>query len=224
MTTKSGSTRDRLIDTGRRLFATGGIYRVALKEIVGAAGQRNTSALHYHFGGREGLLAAIIAVHNEEIEAERAELLESRSRRGLADDLPSLVTALVLPYSRALEQPDGREYLQIIAQMAHLFDAWDTDDAPHFARQVFVRIEALLGDLPPAVSHQRVTTFLSLVTHSLAGRARQLDSSHPPALAHEPFVDDLVAMSVGALQAPAGSPVSPAVVQAGGTQPGSTSS
>lgn len=65
-----------------------------------------------------------------------------------------LVAALVVPYSRALEDPDGREYLQI-------------------------------------------------VTHALAGRARLLERTGPPALTHEHFVEDLVAMSIGALAAPA---------------------
>lgn len=204
MTDKATTTRRRLIDSGRKLFAAGGIYRVALKDVVADAGQRNASALHYHFGDREGLIAAIIDVHNDVIEAERAKMLAALDARGAGADLGSLVAALVVPYSRALTEPHGREYLQIVAQLAHRFDSWDHDGAPPMARAVFLRIEALIGHLPPAVSHQRVTTFLSLVTHALAGRARRLERPDPPALTHETFVEDLVAMSIGALGAPPG--------------------
>ncbi len=38
--------------------------RKTLKSVIDAAGQRNTSALHYHFGGRRGLLDAIIDASN----------------------------------------------------------------------------------------------------------------------------------------------------------------
>ena len=63
----AGPTRDSLIEAGLRLFADRGIH-APLSAVVVAAGQKNTSALHYHFGGREGLLAAITSVHNARIE------------------------------------------------------------------------------------------------------------------------------------------------------------
>src|SRR3954447_1557764 len=68
-------TRDKLITIGQHLFAEQGVFRVPLRTVIERAGQKNTSALHYHFGGREGLLNAIIERHNDGIEDERAEML-----------------------------------------------------------------------------------------------------------------------------------------------------
>lgn len=197
----STDTRGLLLRTGQHLFAQDGVFAVSLTTILQQAGQRNTSALHYHFGGRQGLLDAIIERHDESIEAERRDFLADLEQRGLDKDLRSLVAALVVPFSRKLLDTDGREFLRIIAQLSHLFDAWDHPGSPEQARRVFLAIEDGLVLLPPEVRHLRVTTFLDLVTHALAARARLLDGPPAPLVDHEAFVANLIEMSVGALAA-----------------------
>jgi AcrR family transcriptional regulator len=54
------ATRARLLDAAVLLFAERGLGGVSLREINEAAGQRNTNALHYHFGDRDGLIGAIV--------------------------------------------------------------------------------------------------------------------------------------------------------------------
>lgn len=199
------ATRESLLATARRLFARDGIYQVPLKQVVQESGQRNTSALHYHFGNRDALLYAIIGRADAEIEAERADLLAALEVEGRLGDLPALVEALVLPYSRPLATQEGREFLAIIAQMSSTFDQWDVEavEVPSQAQRTFRAIERCLTDLPPAVRHERVTVFLGLTTEALARRARLLDAGGDPSLDHDEFVHNLVAMSVGALRAPA---------------------
>lgn len=194
-------TRERLLGTARRLFARDGIYQVPLKRVVLESGQRNTSALHYHFGNRDALLYAIIGRADAEIEAERAEMLVALEAEGRLDDLPALVEALVLPFSRPLATQEGREFLAIIAQLSSTFDQWDVEavEVPTQAQRTFRAIERCLTDLPPAVRHERVTVFLGLTTEALARRARLIDSGGTPSLDHDEFVRNLVAMSVGAL-------------------------
>ena len=58
MARDASDTIERLLTTAQQLFAREGIYQVPLKRIVERAGQRNASALHYHFGGRDALLHA----------------------------------------------------------------------------------------------------------------------------------------------------------------------
>ena len=189
------------------MFARDGIHQVPLKRIVETAGQRNASALHYHFGGRDGLLVAITERHDGAIEGERAELLAGLARAGKLDDLRALVEALVIPFAHKLATPDGREYLRIVEQLVGLFDLWDVDVAggPTGAQQVLLLIQSLLGALPAPVRHERVTILLALVSETLAMRARALDDGPPPALEHDAFVANLVDMAVGALSAPGSS-------------------
>ena len=118
-------TRDKLITIGQHLFAEQGVFRVPLRTVIEQAGQKNTSALHYHFGGREGLLNAIIERHNVGIESERAEMLDELRVNGSVGDAAAVVAAFVLPFARKLETSEGREFLRVIAQLSDLFDFWD---------------------------------------------------------------------------------------------------
>lgn len=197
-------TRETLIRTAQQMFARDGIYQVPLKRIVETAGQRNASALHYHFGGRDGLLVAITARHDGAIENERAGMLTELARTDKLDDLRSLVEALVVPFAHKLATPDGREYLRIVEQLVGLFDLWDVDIAggPTGAQTVLLHIQGDLQQLAPPVRHERVTILLALVSETLAMRARALEDGPEPALGHEAFVANLVDMAVGALSAP----------------------
>ena len=53
------ATREKLLDVAEELFARHGLDAVSVRAILRAAGLRNQSALQYHFGGRENLIAAI---------------------------------------------------------------------------------------------------------------------------------------------------------------------
>ena len=71
MPRNASDTRERLVDAGRTLFSRQGVYSTPLKAVVEAAGQRNPSALHYHFGSRAGLLNAILDSHNSDRKSTR---------------------------------------------------------------------------------------------------------------------------------------------------------
>ncbi|GLX10880.1 helix-turn-helix domain-containing protein [Microbispora sp. NBRC 16548] len=117
------TTVRRLVDAAERLFAERGIDAVSLREINAAAGQRNSTALQYHFGDRAGLLKAVLAKHRPEIEARRHQLLDEYEARGplpQADALRSLAAALVRPAAAKLADPDGgRDYLRVMEQLVH---------------------------------------------------------------------------------------------------------
>ncbi len=195
----AADTRQRLIDAGRRLFAQRGVYASSLKAVVEAAGQRNASALHYHFGGRDGLLAAIIDVHNSRIEHERQRLLDTTPAKVT---LGQLVSAVVLPQASLLHDPDGRAFLSIVSQLSDLFDRWEDGSTPEQALRAFLGIKELLSPaLADNVRHERVTRFLELISQALGSRARQIDASRTPAVPHDVWVANLMTMATGALSA-----------------------
>ena len=53
------ATRTRLMRAMERLCAQHGVENVTVRAVVEAAGQKNESALQYHFKNREGLIHAI---------------------------------------------------------------------------------------------------------------------------------------------------------------------
>ena len=199
------ATRAQLLREAERLFARRGLWQVTVREITEAAGQRNVSALHYHFGSRAGICQAILDVHGAPIDAERGEHLAAL---GPSPTSRELIVALLVPYSAALDTPPGRDYLRIVAQLTHRFASWETDveGAPNL-----VRILRLLRDaqshLPPAVRASRTVAAIQLLTIAFAERARALESGAPVELDDELFLTDLADVLVGAIEAPVGEPV-----------------
>lgn len=109
-------TRRRLIEAGERLLAERGIDNVSLREIMRAAGARNTVALQHHFGDRDGLLQAIIDKHRPAVERRRHEMLDACAARRAS--IRPLAAALVLPLAECLHDSDGGpSFLQIYADL-----------------------------------------------------------------------------------------------------------
>src|SRR5687768_1252680 len=90
------STRAKLIDAALRLFAERGTFTVSLAEVVREAGQRNASAVHYHFGSRDQVLVAILEPTAEVLRRRRQELLEV-ARAAPADEVRPFAEAVVRP-------------------------------------------------------------------------------------------------------------------------------
>jgi AcrR family transcriptional regulator len=197
-------TRQRLIDVGRALFATKGVFATPLKAIVDGSGQRNASALHYHFGSRQGLLDAIIDATNEGIEVRRLTLLE---RYGEKPSLEELVDAWISPQAELLDDAEGRQFLSIISQLNDLFDEWTNETMPPTALRTLSAIgERLVHLADPLVRRERLNRFLELTAEALGSRARLIDRVSRPALSHEAWVTNLAQMCVGALSATAAAP------------------
>ena len=97
MARDGSETRARLLVEAARLFAEVGVWQAATGAIVRAAGQRNASALTYHFGSRQGVLDAILADHGNPIDAQRGDLLAKISTD--APDIRVLVDALAVSYT-----------------------------------------------------------------------------------------------------------------------------
>ncbi|WP_171074866.1 TetR/AcrR family transcriptional regulator [Nonomuraea basaltis] len=66
---RRAETRARLIDAAADLFARKGFHAVSAEAVAGAA-DRTTGALYNHFGGKEGLLLALLEVWKEQTAAE----------------------------------------------------------------------------------------------------------------------------------------------------------
>jgi len=112
------SRREALILKAQELFAQKGIDAVSLNEINKAAGQKNTSAMHYHFGNKQGLIDAIIYEHYASIDEDINQRLDH------FDALPAeqqtaraLTEANLLPFAKQLDSPRGVNYLMLVSQV-----------------------------------------------------------------------------------------------------------
>lgn len=194
-----------LIDAAETLFVERGLD-VPLGEITKAAGQRNTGAVHYHFGGRDGLLRAILDRHVPAVAARRAALL-AEARRTPADPY-GYARALVLPVTELLHgSPTDRAYLQISVR---LIGDPTADVAPHLGgddvQQVVDAATEAFRPASPAALQERVFLAVQMVGTLCAHRAaRGTTPPRPDAivrtatLTREELESHLVTICTGAL-------------------------
>jgi AcrR family transcriptional regulator len=199
--------RRSLIRAGERLFADRGITTVALREINVAAGQKNSSALHYHFGSREGLLRAILAQHVDAVRDARLMLLKEVDERG-GLDLRAAARVLVEPLALPLDRgASGRAFCRIIPQVLadpsrrpeELGDVIG-DTARECAYELLAPSCAWL---PPLVLNERLYLTQLQVVQAIAARAAMLDAEGRRRSSSSGFfVANLTDMFVAALTAP----------------------
>jgi len=102
-------TKTRILDAAEELFARKGFSAVSIREIIRKA-QVNTASVHYHFGSRRGLIAAVLARRAAPMNEERIRLLDQLEAAYPSGRVPleKLIEAFVGPTVR-LHYERGRK-------------------------------------------------------------------------------------------------------------------
>jgi AcrR family transcriptional regulator len=109
---RSLATQSALMDTAESLIAEKGIQNVSVKAIIQASGQKNESALQYHFKNLQGLIDAIHTRRSKQTHVKRGELLDELLSCSTEPTLRELCSLMVMPtYLLARENPDFRNYI-----------------------------------------------------------------------------------------------------------------
>ncbi len=193
----------RLVLAAERLFARHGIDGVSLRKISAEAGSANNSAVHYHFGSKRGLVAAIFQHRLPQIISERR-LLAARCD---PDDVRSRFEAHYLPILHLAESPDNH-YVSFVEQLQRRergsgpeLGALPVEGArsnDEFRRD----LDRLLGHLEAPLRQMRITDAQVLCVHAAADREQSVvnGAARPP---FELFVQALLDGITGFLSAPA---------------------
>ena len=199
------ATTDDLLNVAEPLFAKHGVEHIALTKIVSTSRQRNRSALHYHFGSREGVLAAVLNRRLKEINALRQAMVDESEREG--PSLTSLVRAVVAPFCLlVLNEPWGGDYVSIMAQLKfhpRLLGASTVDDTNlKPMRRCKQLIERALPDIPADVLGRRFRWLSDGVVFTVAQWSRHTAKPKRTREAIDALIDELIAYGVAALSAP----------------------
>lgn len=172
------STRDKILDTAEQMMARHGIDAVSLNEIVKQSGQRNASALQYHFGNKAGLVQAVFDRHTPAIEACRKELLAQM--RG-EKDFFGLVRAVVLPLIEVLNNSDGgRNYIRFLSRISQPNlqpDSFEDSRHNHAMIEIMALLHQCFPGMPAKVLEYKVIMTRNLLLHSLADLCCGLDQA-----------------------------------------------
>lgn len=170
-------TKINLILSALELFAEHGIDAVSMRTINNAAGTRNASAVHYHFGNKLGIVEAIIQFIKDELDTYRMDAVVELERRAAAGDHPScreILWATFTPYYRLYRHPEfGKSALKFLARL-------QVDVSPEMLavlnkepQKILLRIDALLAqalpNLPTDIRRLRYIYFWNLMVMMFSG-------------------------------------------------------
>jgi AcrR family transcriptional regulator len=200
------ATRARLLRAGERLFAEHGIHQVRLREINALAGQRNSSSLHYHFGSRDGLVAAILSEHQTAMDRGVRPALDALIAGSDEPTVRAAVTIWVDALTEQLRTESGRDFLRILPQVLETVNRTVRDgdvlrDSAQSAR-TFALLDACLADLPTAVRRERLVAYALILATLFADRAALVESGAPLALDNDDFAAHVADTICGALEVP----------------------
>jgi AcrR family transcriptional regulator len=213
VSSRGDKTRSHLLDVAEQLFAERGTNAVSLREVRLAAGARNTAAVQFHFGDRDGLFAALIERHMPRISEIQQSLYEAAAARGVDDQPRAIVEILVRPIADYLAiGPSERAWVKIMGDLASQPDL-------HLKQMLSVTPEAglragrelhhqLAQTIPDQIARERIIMLAQASVHLSADYARLLDD--PTTSRHhtttDAFVDNLVDMLTAAMFAPVTTP------------------
>ena len=211
----ASDTREKLLDAATRSFAEHGIYNASLIDITRQAGQRNRSALSYHFGSRDGVLCAVLERHVDFLCRREHELLAEALRR--PGEPQAVVEAVVRPAAELAESGwRGRCCLLIIAEIAGIDEAQRSPELMTVLERtggyaVFAELTMRMAYLPDHIRDERFALMTVFVLRAIADRARALSRRRDKGraqLEYEPFVCNLVRMATAMISAPVAATVS----------------
>jgi AcrR family transcriptional regulator len=200
-------TRQRLIDAATRAFAEDGVHSASLVDITRRAGQRNRGAVHYHFGGRDGLLVSVLEEHAAFLARREGELLALARQRPVSD-VASVIEAVVRPAVELAETGErGRAYLAIVGQLVEADqDALSPEVAAALQHTGGYEVYAVLAERLPAMDdalrNERFALVTAFILGTVARRARASGGPGRAQLSSDRFVANLVQMAAAMVAAP----------------------
>ena len=198
------TARERILRAAERLIAERG-QLVPLRDIAAAAGQRNNSAVQYHFGSRDGLIEAVVEQRMATLEVRRLELLAELAAADEPDGVHELLEALVVPmfelgskhgigyYARFLEQIRTHP---AVTDEANLRGTRRTS-----VRVIMHRLDRDLPELPAPVRMRRLRALPTVLFSLLADHERAVQDGRVAADDTTAWAE-LVDILAGVLTAP----------------------
>ena len=199
--------KEAMIEVAEKLIGERGLDNVSMRDVASYAGQRNNSAVQYHFGSRDGLITQILRRRLAALDVERRRRLAVADEKGLGNDLTALAHVLFDPIVDLLrDQPESTHYARFLQRVgpvqgpavpeANLRTA--TDD-------VVVRLIDAMSHLPRRVAFERIDLATQMFTGSLAVYEERRDVNNTVVNTHfETVVAHLYDMVEAALRAGVG--------------------
>lgn len=197
-----------MIEVAEKMISERGLDDVSMRDVATAAGQRNNSAVQYHFGSRDGLILQVLRRRIISLDSARRERLATVDEQGLGDDLHTLVGVLFEPIVELLRtHPEATHYARFLQRVGPVMAPGIPEaDLRTATDDVVVRLIDVLSHLPRRVAFERIDLATQMFTGALAVYEDRRDARNTVVNARfEDVVAHLYDMIEAALCAGAGS-------------------
>lgn len=164
--------RDRLLHVAIHLFAEKGIDAVSLRAIGAEAGSKNKSAVHYHFGSKEGILEAIFKMIDDKTSLTFNEMLHRLEKKAEKENLSisEILLSYYLPlYTLYIEENIGADIVKLLSIM--MIDSrkeyktlFNTYFEKHIERVFHLLKKQLPGKNEQELKFQLIHSFMATIT------------------------------------------------------------
>ena len=203
-----------MIEIADRLIGEYGLDDVSMRDVASAAGQRNNSAVQYHFGSRDGLILQVLRQRMVGINADRLNRLEAADAAGLGQDLSTLVRAFFEPVVDLLRsRPSATHYARFLQRVGPvLAPAIPEAHLRSSADDIVMRMIDVLSHLPRRVAFERIDLAAQMFIGALAVHEDRRDAENTvlntdfeKVVAHlYDMVEAALGAGVGPVRGPAG--------------------
>ena len=189
-----------------KLIAAKGIKNVSIKEIVSEAGQKNESALQYHFKSLQGLIDAITVFRSQEIQQMRQKLFSDLPDNPESLSLRDACKIVVMPaFMLGRKSAEHRRFIVSFGHELALSPNALATASKHRAKDKIAKLteDLLRSELAHLDDHtyqERLEAAIRLAAISMGHHARQKQAFKGPK--SDLFLSNLIDAMVGLLNAP----------------------
>lgn len=202
-------TRATLLHTALHLYAREGLHSVSLRRIATEAGSRNSAAMHYHFGDKLGVIAALVNMIADQMTAIAQDI---RSNEPAPNSLHDAFRNALRPVTELPQHcswgKDAVRFMSLaISENSPEIAAIMNPIYTPFWRRIDTQLTQLLPELPQQTRQLRLMFMSVNVFH---GAAEVASLAHTPLgdmshLDRDTLLNELVDYLIGGLRAPSGS-------------------
>ncbi|MCV7382947.1 TetR/AcrR family transcriptional regulator [Mycolicibacter longobardus] len=145
------ATRARLVKAAEKLFAAHGVEAVSVRAVNADAGL-GAASVHYHFGSKDDLLAAVLVDLGAAVRDQIRANVDALASAPEPPDTESLVRAVTDPYLQLLtrHRTRGMRWIKIIAQISQQGHPAMRAVDQHVTEAVMAQVRRAFPDADPA--------------------------------------------------------------------------
>jgi len=198
------ATRSRLMRAMEKLCAQHGVENVTVRAVIEAAGQKNESALQYHFKNRAGLIDAIHRSRFSQTQNKRRELLTQCLRKDAVPPVRELCYLMVAPTFQLCRDDAGyRQWIKafgaINASVKHPMMEEKVVEESNSILIIGRLLREQLPHLDEALFNDRYLTVVRFAGLSMSNHAKEKNAFQGPG--SDFFISNLVDLLTGLFSA-----------------------